>query len=171
MGTNALFSSPANLWPQGVKKMIDAHVLKQDPPGPTAGAAHDGYMVCACDLALEIQRRIAVDNGLFKGLEFTLVDVVAWSRATFPHSTTTSKAEHLLKEAKELRNAVRSGRLANIAAEVADVQMLLAHIAASQGIDLAQAVADKLAVVKKRRWGTPDANGVVEHVRSRKGAR
>jgi hypothetical protein len=48
---------------------------------------------------------------------------------------------------------------------LADVVMALSSVARARGVSLADAIAAKLAVCKARRWGRPDADGVVEHVR------
>lgn len=91
-------------------------------------------------------------------LDTILCDVTAWQRGQFPHATPASIAKHLLEEAQELQHAP-SDRM-----EIADVQILLAGLAAWQGIDLAEAVAEKLAINQARVWGKPDEHGVVKHV-------
>jgi NTP pyrophosphatase (non-canonical NTP hydrolase) len=82
-----------------------------------------------------------------------------WQRATFPPSTAASKLAHLRKELVELEAAPTD------AGEIADCIMLLVGVASLAGVDVQQALEDKLAVNKQRRWGEPDADGVVEHVR------
>jgi hypothetical protein len=72
-------------------------------------------------------------------------------------ATAASKAAHLAREAEELRNDPADVR------EMADVFLLLSHI--SDGYDLVAAAREKLEENKRRSWGQPDAEGVVEHVR------
>jgi hypothetical protein len=92
-------------------------------------------------------------------LDVVLVDVVAWGCATFPRSTDSGKTKHLLQEAIELDANPSS------AEEMADILMILAHLAAAHGVNLADAVERKLAECRTRTWGEPDADNVVEHVR------
>ena len=95
-------------------------------------------------------------------------DVVAWANATFPQSSLGGKITHLEREVRELREAATtawSPPPERLAEELADVFMILAHTAAFVGVDLARAVAEKLAICKTRKWGNPDADGIVEHVR------
>ncbi len=90
-------------------------------------------------------------------LDDLLEEVRAWQRETFPHATPASVAKHLLKEAKELEKRPDDDH------EVADIQMLIAG--ARPAAVLVAAVRNKLEVCKNRTWGTPDTDGVVEHVR------
>lgn len=92
-----------------------------------------------------------------------LTEAVAWSRVTFPDREPLPTAVHLRREAAELCAALARGEGAG--EEVADVLILLAALADCLGLDLAGAVAVKLAVLKTRRWAEPDADGVREHVR------
>lgn len=82
-----------------------------------------------------------------------------WARATFPDSTPEAKFAHLKKELIELE-----GNLGD-AHEIADCVILLAGIADLQGIDLGEAIAAKLEILKDRSWGKPDSEGVIEHIR------
>lgn len=94
-------------------------------------------------------------------LEAVLAEVVAWGRETFPQSTDASKVAHLLKEVKELERQPSSPE------EMADVLMILAHLAGAHNVDLAAEISRKLSICREREWGGPDADGVVEHVRER----
>jgi hypothetical protein len=82
-----------------------------------------------------------------------------WGDRTFPASTDHSKLIHLAKEFDELREDPGSGE------EMADMVMLIAHIAYSHGIDLLAEIERKFQIVQARQWGEPDADGVVEHIR------
>ena len=53
--------------------------------------------------------------------------------------------------------------------EIADCFMLLLDSAHHVGIthnEILQATKEKLEINKKRKWGNPDENGVVEHIKS-----
>lgn len=50
-------------------------------------------------------------------------------------------------------------------AEAADVFLLLLHFSHRSGFSLMDEARRKLEINKRRQWGEPDAEGVVEHVR------
>lgn len=83
---------------------------------------------------------------------------VAFANATFGNGAERRAScwAHLAKEVAELRAAP------NDVEEMADVFLLLAH--GAQGLDLVGAVRAKLEKNRRRRWGVPDADGVVEHL-------
>lgn len=93
-----------------------------------------------------------------------LVEVGEWGAQTFPASTDRAKLAHLAKEFDELKADPSSGE------EMADMVMILSHLAYAHGIDLMAEIRRKLAVCRGRRWGDPDADGVVEHIRERSAA-
>lgn len=95
--------------------------------------------------------------GAVELLEDLAAEATAWANATFTSATNSSRAAHLRREAEELC------RDPDDLEEAADIFMLLAHL--THGRDLAGAVRAKLEKNKARKWGTPDAEGVVEHVR------
>lgn len=95
--------------------------------------------------------------GTVEHLDLLRDEVIAWANATFTKASPHSKAAHLEREAKELRRDPLDVE------EMADVFILLCHL--SDGYDLAGAVRAKLEKNKRRAWGEPDADGVVEHVR------
>jgi dCMP deaminase len=92
-------------------------------------------------------------------LEAVLAESVAWASETFIRQTAASKIEHLRREAVELSERPDDE------GEWADVLVLMAGAAHLQGTDLATVVERKLAILRTRAWGEPDAAGVVEHVR------
>ena len=99
-------------------------------------------------------------------LDTALVAVVAWQRVTFPHEAILPAVIHMLRECGEVDHEPENGE------ELADALMLAASVrdrvirmAEKAGIDLAAEVALKLMKNRRRTWGQPDANGVVEHVR------
>lgn len=84
--------------------------------------------------------------------------VVEWAGKTFPGQTAKSKADHLLDEARELADAPADGE------EMADVFLLLLHIAHMGGVDLMEEARKKLAKNQARQWSAPDDRGVYHHV-------
>jgi len=106
-------------------------------------------------------------------LDTLRVEVIAWQHETFVHRTARSIATHLEREAIELRREVQvqstpwcegNPRAEQpLEGEIADVQLLLWGLADEVGVDLVAAVRAKLERNKRRTWGPPDADGVVEH--------
>jgi NTP pyrophosphatase (non-canonical NTP hydrolase) len=75
-------------------------------------------------------------------------------------------AMHLQREAAELTAAIEWNRdPREIGEEIADVFILAAAIADRLGVDVAAAIWSKLETLKARKWGLPDGEGVIEHVR------
>ncbi len=89
----------------------------------------------------------------------------AWAAQTFPDPTSEGAAQHLLDEAAELDVALtlRAGT-ARVAEEAADCLILLLRVAHLEGFDLLAAAEAKFAELETRRWGAPDARGVVRHI-------
>lgn len=85
-------------------------------------------------------------------------EVAQWAEATFPGQTAKSKADHLVDEARELADAPDDGE------EMADVLLLLLHIAHMQGVNLMLEARKKLEINKRRQWGPADTRGVHKHV-------
>lgn len=83
-------------------------------------------------------------------------EIRAWQAVTFPHATPSSVAEHLYREANELKARPSD------TAEMADIFFLL--VGASRDHDLVGAVRAKLEENRARQWGEPDEHGVVEHI-------
>ena len=87
-------------------------------------------------------------------------EVGAWGDETFnPKRGNNSKAivHHLIKEVDELLES-------NAPDEAADCFILLLHHAHTLGYDLFTEAQKKMEINRKRKWGEPDKNGVVEHV-------
>lgn len=118
-------------------------------------------------------------------LQLLMNDVRQWSDATFGYGQrTTAIVHHLKKEVDELIQALNKtyelgcdesvgvgelGRqILKTEIEYADCFMLLldsAHhfgLSAENIVDLTR---EKLEINKKRKWGSPDKNGVLEHIR------
>ena len=80
-----------------------------------------------------------------------------WAENKFPSSNNRSITNHLKREVKELKDS-------NEPSEAADCLLLLLHHAHKNGYDLLEEAKKKFEIVKLRRWGEPDAEGVVEHI-------
>lgn len=114
-------------------------------------------------------------------------DVKKWSDETFgKHRTGKPIAYHLKKEIDELiealdvyhqgiySNDIETARLEvickkeRVKMEAADCFTLLIDILAHEGIDIEQLIDasfHKLQINKNRKWGKPDKNGVIEHIK------
>ena len=99
-----------------------------------------------------------------KDLQLQISD---WQDETFPNATVRSTFAHLVREILELE-MVLGGSVEQASEELADCQHLLFGIASKLGINLMDATAKKFEVNKKRKWGQPDENGVVEHIKEDK---
>jgi hypothetical protein len=84
----------------------------------------------------------------------------AWADLNFPQATHASKAEHLRREAAELAANPTDEE------EMADVLLLLIHLARGTNTNLINVAYQKLRKNQNRSWGKPDEHGVVEHIRS-----
>ena len=88
-------------------------------------------------------------------------DIGVFTDTVFSGGTARAKALHLAEEAKEA-----AADPADII-EWADCMILLLDGARKAGFtthDLYQAVLRKMDINYKRKWGAPDADGVVRHV-------
>ena len=85
-------------------------------------------------------------------------EIGQWAETTFTKSTPESAFNHLKREVKELSNNLHDGK------EMADIVMIIAHLASKAGIDLEAEIIKKFNVNKSRRWGEPDEEGVCEHI-------
>jgi len=86
-------------------------------------------------------------------------EVGTWGDKTFPASTPDSIVAHLAREVGELADHHDSE-------EASDCLLLLLHHAHREGYDLLAEARIKFEINKKRQWGEPDENGIVEHVRA-----
>lgn len=86
-------------------------------------------------------------------------EVGTWGDKTFPGGTPESIVAHLRREVKELAAS-------HDPEEAADCFLLLLHHAHRAGYDLLAEARKKLEINKKRQWGEPDENGIVEHIRT-----
>jgi len=91
-------------------------------------------------------------------------EIAEWSDATFGEGRqATRPLRHLAKEVQEAIAHPEDHE------EYADCLILLldAYRMTGGGADqLLETAFEKLEINKKREWGTPDENGVVEHIRN-----
>lgn len=92
-----------------------------------------------------------------------------WSDKTFDAGQRTVPiAHHLKKEVDELIEALQTTNPTQVIDEFADCFMLLFDCASHYGLqahDIWLFCDRKLEVNKTRKWGIPDKNGVVEHIK------
>jgi len=81
-----------------------------------------------------------------------------WGKQTFPWQTIESIIAHLKREVKELSDDPGTE-------EAADCFLLLLNLAHRLGFDLKEEAEAKFRINRKRKWGKPDSQGVVEHIR------
>jgi len=107
-------------------------------------------------------------------LQKLMDDIREWSDATFGEGQRTVPIlHHLKKEVDELIEEVMAdleleSDSGTSLTEFADTFMLLFDAANHHGFTAANilnAVRGKLEINKKRKWGRPDENGVVEHIK------
>lgn len=94
-------------------------------------------------------------------------EITSWQKETFGSATAYSKICHLEEEVKELKDdlVIQSP---NRRLEFADCFLLLFGSAAADGMsyqDIQDAIQEKFEINKKRKWGKPDQNGVINHIK------
>lgn len=92
--------------------------------------------------------------------------VTKWQDATFGQATPLSKLAHLRKELVELEVEIGSDLSFGAEEEYADCFLLLYGSAIKYGMTwdtINLAISRKMDKNEKRKWGKPDAEGVVEH--------
>lgn len=94
-------------------------------------------------------------------------DVTQWQQETFGRATSLSKVAHLSEEVNELADAIDLN-LKDKRLEFADCFLLLFGAASSDGMtyeDICAAIDEKMKINRSRKWGQPDSNGVVKHIK------
>jgi len=89
-------------------------------------------------------------------------DIGAFTEKTFGKGTVKGKITHLAEELEEVLAAPDDRH------EWADCMILLLGAARCAGLDmndLYQAMQEKMDINRKRKWGPPDEDGIVRHVR------
>lgn len=99
--------------------------------------------------------------------------ITKWQDVTFPKSTVLSKIKHLQDELIELKDSIiKDLPTEEILSEFADCYILLAGASSIFGMDyknVCDCIDIKHEVNKKRQWGKPNKDGVVNHVKETKG--
>ncbi len=99
------------------------------------------------------------------------LEITEWQKKTFGQATTLSKLAHLKEEVKELEEAIKQSNVTDndeATKEFADCFILLYGAASSFGMswkDIGEAIDAKMEINKARKWGKPESNGVVHHVK------
>lgn len=96
-------------------------------------------------------------------LEYTLQELADkighWQDKTFPSATQESIIAHLKKEVNtELYKDCNEY-------EIADCIMLLLGLARKRKISIERIVLEKFAINRQRKWGKPNTEGFVEHIK------
>ena len=94
-------------------------------------------------------------------------EITEWQKKTFGQATTMSKLNHLAEELIELTQDVKNNN-PNRRLEFADCFLLLYGAARADGMsydDIYDCIEEKMVINKKRIWGKPGENGVVNHVK------
>lgn len=95
------------------------------------------------------------------------IAITEWQNKTFGKATALSKVEHLKEELKELSEDLQNDSAVR-RLEFADCFILLFGAASSDGMtyeDICACIDEKFSIVQKRKWGQPDENGVVKHLK------
>lgn len=95
-------------------------------------------------------------------------EITKWQKETFGQATSLSKILHLKEEITELTLDVFDKKPER-RLEFADCFFLLFGAAAADGMtyeDIEACIDEKFEINKARKWGKPDANGVVNHVKA-----
>ena len=99
------------------------------------------------------------------GLDRFQREIGEWAESVFTQATPQSIVAHLGREVAELATSTHLGPLQDEEEEAADCFLLLLHYAHRRGFSLLTVAHQKFEENRQREWGTPDAEGVVEHVR------
>lgn len=89
-----------------------------------------------------------------------------WATETFHNTSPIPPMYHLKQEVQETIEALEKGEDAR--SEFADCLLLLFNAAAIYGLSTFSMVEEglkKQEINMKRKWGRPDANGVVNHIK------
>ena len=107
--------------------------------------------------------------------ELQFNEITKWQKETFGEATPLSKLAHLIQEVVELKDAIVAENETcgltghnDVRMEYADCFFLLFGSAAAYGFsykDICDAVQEKFEINKARKWGKPDENGVVNHIK------
>lgn len=91
--------------------------------------------------------------------------ITEWQNKTFPNANVDSKLFHLMDEIKEV---LESKDDFNLQEEFADCFILLFGAASCAGFnynEIIEAIDRKMKINITRKWGKPNENGVVNHIK------
>lgn len=96
--------------------------------------------------------------------------ITTWQEQVFPNATATSKMKHLQEEVKEVLHELEQPKVSTskLLEEYADCLFLLYGAVNSSGFsydDMQLALIDKFEKNLQRKWGEPDADGIVKHIK------
>jgi len=94
-------------------------------------------------------------------------EIVTWQKETFGQATPLSKLAHLQEEVEELIADLKSNNPKR-RLEFADCFLLLFGSAAADGMsyqDITDCITEKFEINKTRKWGKPNAEGVINHIK------
>lgn len=94
-------------------------------------------------------------------------EISQWQKDTFGQATSLSKIAHLAEELQELVVDLKEQN-PDRRLEFADCFFLLFGSAAADGMsyeDICNAIQEKFEINKARKWGKPNAEGVVNHIK------
>lgn len=95
--------------------------------------------------------------------------ITTWQNKTFPTATALSKIYHLEQEIIELKKELEADN-ENKLFELADCFLLLFGAAAKAGMkydDIIECIDNKMQININRKWGKPDENGIINHVKQK----
>lgn len=87
-----------------------------------------------------------------------IIKIGMWAEQQFRQSTPRSIINHLKEEFEELSDDPSDVE------EMADMVMLIYHLAYKQGLDLVTAIEKKFRINQERKWGPVDERGVSNHI-------
>ncbi|MFZ4797185.1 MAG: dATP/dGTP pyrophosphohydrolase domain-containing protein [Bacteroidia bacterium] len=93
--------------------------------------------------------------------------ITQWQNKTFKKATALSKIAHLKEEIEELVIDLQNNNISK-KQEFADCFILLFGAAASDGMtyeDICNEIDLKMEINHQRKWGKPNDDGVVNHIR------
>jgi len=93
-------------------------------------------------------------------------EVTKWQKETFGEANSLSKIAHLSEELSELSYDLVYKK-PDVRLEFADCFFLLFGAAKANGMsyqDICSCIKEKFEINKKRKWGKPNSNGVVNHI-------
>lgn len=110
-----------------------------------------------------------VQNEQSKEVQNLMDDIHKWADETFgTERTALAPLHHLQKEVQETIEAITECEAEKAIEELADCFILILNSSSKYGLSFQQlmdASKEKLIKNKARKWGKPDENGVVEHIR------